>query len=508
MYDWRPGSRRPARASGWGLTILSILLMLVLTGPGAGPALADSKREADTGLPLEDCTLGPSGLQARCGSYTVFENRAKREGPTIDLNIAVVPASGPDPAADPVFFLSGGPGEPAVGLVEMIGLGPFESLNREREIVLVDQRGTGKSNPLKCDLYEDEQALRQLLAVELFPEDSVTRCLEQTSADVTQYTTPIAMDDLDEVREALGYEKINVIGGSYGARAALVYLRRHPDHVRSVAISQPSPTHRAAALQSLRAGDDALRTLIADCAGEEACRSAFPRLREEIETVAERLGTEPARVTAAHPVTGEEVTVEITRDAFLFGLRIMLYAPPTAAQVPLTVHGAMENDFQPIVMMLFRLGFMVEQILSPGMFLTVWCSEYDPMFTDRDLTRQAEGLLGTDQLLERSREACSIWPKAELPEGYFEPVRSDVPVLIVTGEADPATPPGVGKELARHLSNRALVIVPGSGHQIEGGECLQGIVDAFVSGGSADGLETACLAAIGRSPFVVDPPGQ
>ena len=222
--------------------------------------------------------------KVRCGTYEVFEDRAARKGRKITLKIVVVSATGPTSAPDPFVYIPGGPGssatEDAPGVAEL-----FAGVRARRDLVFIDQRGTGGSHPLNCNFF-DPADLQSYLGY-FFPLDDVRKCRQELEpkANLRLYTTPIAMDDLDEVRAALGYERVNLFGASYGTRAALVYLKRHPNHVRTITLQGVAPTNQFMPRDFPPANERALQGILAECAADEACNKAFPALREETKAV-------------------------------------------------------------------------------------------------------------------------------------------------------------------------------------------------------------------------------
>jgi pimeloyl-ACP methyl ester carboxylesterase len=248
----------------------SALVLLALCCLAAAPARR---------IPLGPCRLKNAGAQAVCGTLEVPEDRAHPEGRKIKLRVAVVPALARTPQPDPVFLLAGGPGQAATEVFGAL-LPALGRLHRTRDLVLVDQRGTGSSNPLECQSPEN-QSLREKLADD--SRESVERfrkCVAGWSADTRFYTTPIAMQDLDEVREALGYDQINLWGGSYGTRAALVYLREHQEHVRTVTLDGVAPLSLYLPLDMARDAQRAMNLLFQSCAKDAACNKAFPELEK------------------------------------------------------------------------------------------------------------------------------------------------------------------------------------------------------------------------------------
>jgi pimeloyl-ACP methyl ester carboxylesterase len=278
------------------------LLLAAGCGAAGKPALSDR---------LHPCAAeGPN--DAWCGTFTVFEDRQAGSGRQIPLHIVVLPSLSDQGRAAPLVFLAGGPGQGAAVMAELVGAA-FARVRRHRDIVLVDQRGTGRSHPLDCPAGDDS------LSAAFANEDEVLRlleaCLATLDADVRFYTTSLAMDDLDDVRRHLGYEQINLYGGSYGTRAALVYLRRHGAHVRSVVLDGAAPTDMRLPLFSARDAERALGALLTDCDADEACRSAHPGLSGRVRALIARLDNHPARVRLIHPRTGVPDTVDVTAQA-------------------------------------------------------------------------------------------------------------------------------------------------------------------------------------------------
>ena len=442
---------------------------------------------------------------ARCGTYEVFENRAARSGRKIRLKVVVFPATRPDKAPDPLFYIPGGPGSSATEDAPFVAQG-FAKIRERRDLVFVDQRGTGGSNPLNCDLFDPADLASHL--GHYFPLEAVRRCRErlEPGADLTLYTTPVAMDDLDEVRAALGYGRINIIGGSYGTRAAQVYLKRHPKHARAVVLHGVSPTNQFLPRDFPQHTERALNGVLDECAADAACRVAFPDLRAEMKAVLERLLRGPVEVTVKHPQTGEATRVKLSRDLAAEAIRYMLYQSGAASRIPLFVHLAAQGDFAPLAEAAIFYRRQIVASGSNGMYLSVTCAEDLPWIGPGEGERNAAGTLLGDYRLRQQREACSLWPRAELPKDYAEPTRSDVPVLILTGQWDPVTPPAYGDAVARHLPNSLHVVVPHGGHGfggLEGLGCIQNLVADFVDRGATRGLDTSCMKGIRRKGFLL-----
>lgn len=479
---------------------------------GLAPAAAGAQTAAPAARPtlaLTDCEVPGVKGRARCGTYEVFENRATRQGRKIKLRVAVLPATGAQRAPDPYFYIAGGPGSSAIedapGWAE-----DFAKIRERRDLVFLDQRGTGGSNPLNCTLF-DPQELQSFLE-NFLPLEATRRCRAELEpkADLTLYTTPLAADDMDEVRAALGYERINLFGASYGTRAALVYLRRHPQSVRTVTLHGVLPTDELITLAYAEDAQRALDGVLGECERDAACRAAFPSAREEARAVFDRLRKGPVEVEILHPRTGQTQRVKLSRNLAGEAVRYMLYQPGSAAQIPLFLHRAAAGDFVPLAE---GALFYRQQIVasgSNGLYLSITCSEDLPFIKpgDGEGARVEETFLGSYRLVQQ-RAACQLWPRGTVPADYTEPTRSGVPVLLLSGEWDPVTPPAHGEQVLKHLPNGLHVRVPSGAHGfggLEGVECINRLKTEFVERGTAKGLDTSCATQIKRRGFVTSAP--
>ena len=475
------------------------LLALMLTLHAASTV----RYQSPPSLTLKDCQL--KGLQgnAKCGTLEVFENRATKKGRKISLNIILLPATTDKREPDPLVYFAGGPGSAATEDAQGIALA-FPQIREHRDLLFVDQRGTGKSHPLDCQMYNPSD-LQSYLGYFL-PLDDVRKCRTQLepNADLQLYTTTIAMDDMDEVRAALGYDKINLFGGSYGTRAALTYLKRHPQHVRSAILHGVSPSNQYLPGDFPQGNERALQGIIAECAADDACNKAFPNLKDETKSLLAQLIKGPVEVEVQKPNSSERVKVKLNRDLAAEAIRYMLYSPVPAGYVPLTIHLAAQGNFTPLAQAALRYRINLVGTGSNGMYLSVTCAEDLPFIKPGEGERNAENTFLGDYRLRQQREACALWPRAEVEKDYSVPTRSDVPVLILTGELDPVTPPANGDAAARTLPNSLHIVVPHGAHGLgglEGIDCIDQLIIAFVERGTTKGLDTACVKSIRRKPF-------
>jgi pimeloyl-ACP methyl ester carboxylesterase len=448
---------------------------------------------------LKPCRLQGIDEELLCGKLTVFENRETRSGRTIDLNIVVLPAFDQKTKAEPLFDLAGGPGAASTDAAGFYA-GPGKEYRRRHDVVCVDQRGTGQSNRLSIP----QEKTPQHYLSEMYPVDYVRQmrhALEQR-ADLTKYTTSIAMDDLDDVRAWLGYDRINLFGGSYGTQAALVYMRRHPENVRSVILVAVAPTDLKMPLHHSESAARAMDLLLGECEQEAACHAAFPQIRDDWKNVLAQLERQPAHVDYSPP--GKAPTrVEIQRGVFAEKIRTWMYGRDKAARIPLIVHQAAAGDFAPFLRQAIRPS--IPDFVADGMYLSVTCAEDVPFIDQAEATQlNAGNAFGNYRVFQQTR-ACGMWPRGEIPPDFLEPVHSNAPVLIFSGSLDPVTPPKYGEEVARHLPNSRHVIIPEAAHEIDGltdPGCIDRITLEFLDKGDPKNLDVSCVEKMAPLPFV------
>ena len=454
---------------------------------------------------LKPCTADDTPVDAYCGSLTVYENRATKQGRQIDLNIVVLPALRADAQPDPLFFLAGGPGQGAAKMAKMIREA-YRQVLTDRDVVLVDQRGTGGSNPLNCEDQDD--SLKAFSRTDADALALLKKCLTGYDADLTLYTTAIAMDDLDDVRAFLGYDKINIYGGSYGTRAGLVYMRQHGDRVRTAILDGVAPTNMRLPLFFPRDVQHALDLLTKDCAANAACNARYPNLGDRLHALMRRLENDPPTVPVIHPRTGERGEVTITARILANILASTLYIPIASSLIPALVERGEHNDFQGLLA-LATIGDSGQPTnMSVGMQLAVVCAEDAPKITPDETSKAAEGSLFGPYVMRVQQDACRFWPRGHVDDSFYEPVTSPVPTLVMSGELDPVTPPVWGEAITKTLPNSKHLVIPGTGHTAGGTGCGMRIIRNFIASGTTEGLDTTCIANVKRPPFFVMPGNQ
>ena len=442
-------------------------------------------------LSFRPCSLpalrGGSAIEAQCTRFEVPEDPARPDGRMISLNIAWLPATQEaDAAADPVFFLAGGPGQAAVESFPMVAPA-FAEVRNQRHVILVDQRGTGESNPLTCrwdaDTLEDDiaGAVRQTEA-----------CRDRLSerAELTRYTTTDAVRDLDAVRVALGAPRINLVGVSYGTRVAQQYAMRHPQATRSIVLDSPVPNTLVLGNIFARNLDNALALQFARCTQEPACRDKVGEPRRELDALLATLRADPPRVRFRDATTGayREERLQPMQVAAL--VRMYAYQPTAAALLPVLIHEANQGRHEGLMALSQLLLGELEDAMAMGMQFSVACSEDGDRIA---VSEQDEGTVLGHTLTEYMAAQCKVWPKAPPPADFHRPLSSGVPALVIAGEFDPVTPPRYGREIVESLSNGRLLVLRGQGHSVLGAGCMPRLFAQFLESGDATKLDSACL---------------
>lgn len=469
-----------------------------------GGAIFMSGRSTAAGLlPLADCRLEHplklASVAARCATLEVPENPARPDGATLGLRVAVIPAVNRRSKAPPLFVLAGGPGQAATDLY--VGTASaFARINRNQDIVLVDQRGTGGSAPLFCAYPEDWDGGG---TDELPGLRAATRsCLARHGDRVRFYTTSIAVLDLDRVRRALGYEHIDLYASSYGTRVAQHYMRRHPEATHAVVLDGVVVPEDVIGPQAPADGERALELIVGGCAATPACAAAFPALSTELKTLRRRFGPERQPLTIADPGSGLPLEILFGRRVLNAALRLLSYSGGGASLVPVLLHEAAGGDLAPLAAQSVMLTRQVGNSLAVGMQNTVICSEDVPSFAVSEAERRAltATYQGTDQL-DALGQICQEWPRGPVDADLHRPLRSAIPTLLLSGEVDPVTPPGDAERAARGLLHHRLLVLAGEGHGQLATGCVPQLIARFLADADAEHLDTHCLERHRSPPY-------
>ncbi len=499
-------------------TVATVVFCLAIAACGERRVDASN---AQTAVAFESCRLKGVEYALRCASIDVPEDRAAAAGPharRIAIRVAVVPALASKPEPDAVFVVAGGPGQAATDVAALV-VPMLSKLNRSRDLVFVDQRGTGGSNALSCG----EETAGDGLADAFDPDRSggvgtrAAHCAARLAAkaDLRFYTTPIAMQDLDAVRARLGYPTIDLWAASYGTRAALEYARQFPDRIRTMTLDGVAPAWRKLPLAFGVDTHAAIVAIVAACAHDADCAKRHPHLGEDIASLFAKLSAGPVRADVTNPVTGRRETVAIAASGFAQMLRVPLYTGLTAALLPAAVDAALHDDFDALAALGFTIASGIDDHLALGMHLSVVCSEDVAAISDADVAAaHAEAARSVvdgrpnpfaTMFVDQYRQLCASWPRGTVPAAYFEPLTgkpgANVPTLLLSGGIDPATPPADAAVVAKTLTHARHLVAPNIGHGVSINGCAPDLIERFVRTADPSAIDGACLAAIPRPPF-------
>jgi pimeloyl-ACP methyl ester carboxylesterase len=458
--------------------------------------------------PLSPCRLKGIERAVLCGTVAVPEDPDRPGGRVLSIRYAVVPALAKNKAADPLLVLAGGPGQAATRVASLMQPA-LSRINARRDIVYVDQRGTGESNPLACarersplsiaDSVDPTRAVAQLSA-----------CVAQLQqrADPRQYATWIAVRDLDAVRAALGAERINLWGGSYGTRVALDYLRQFPTRVRSAVLDGVAPATMALPASFAVDSEAALGRLLAACQAEPACRAQYPQLDAEIGRLLFVAGR-GTRISITHPLTGESESVQLDRTMLAGLLRGPLYAPQLGAVLPFALAQAGRGNYDPLIALNSALTGRMGDNFAEVMHFAVVCAEDLPRIDDAQRAAAAATRFGTG-FIDLYERACGQVPVRAVPPAFYDLPTADVPVLLLSGGADPVTPPRYGEAVRQALPRALHRVAPTLGHGVTQHGCAPELVARFLRqadapgrapfAGIEDGKDAACLDRLPAPP--------
>lgn len=446
-------------------------------------------------LELVECKLPDLERPARCGVFDAPENAAKPDDRRLAISVVVVPASSGSASADPIAPLMGGPGEQATSAAAYFAK-QFASLLRHRDLLLMDQRGTSRSAALRCDLSSSDDLAANLR--DFLPLRAVRACEQKVreEADVSQYTYTHLAHDLDQVRRALGYEQLNVFAGSYGTRAAAVYVREYPASVRTLYMGSVVPLDVPTPLVFAKAAQHGFEMTFDACAADPACRAAFPNLREEFEQILARLDS---GVEVRLP--GSTSRARLHRGRVVEALRTALYRAEGASRVPWMIHEAFKGDWTPIVDEILQTARTrgAESDVSFGVFLTITCNDDVPFVREEEVAPATQGTYLGDYRIRQQQAACATWPKVAHSADFRKPVRASAPTMFVSGEIDPAAPLWYTQRVASGFSDRIEIVQRNQGHT-EWNECVGRLYEQFVRSASTRGLDADCEATP-RPPF-------
>ncbi len=456
-------------------------------------------------IDLEDCRIsaGPGypGIKARCGTFVRPLNPAEPDGEQLELSVAVVPALNLEPQPDPLVPFAGGPGGGSIQFYAAYARA-FEPVRRNRDILLIDQRGTGDSARMDCpiddDIVEGQFSEEQTL-------EYTETCLEQLPYDPRFFTTSVAIQDLEALRIELGYPALNLLGTSYGTRVAQHFARRYPGSTRTVVLDGVVPPQLPLGPGIAIEAQKAVDNIFARCAEDTVCNEHFPEVDLDFAAVRSRLAEEPVSVSLLDPVTGRPTVIEMSDMELAGAVRLLAYQPQSIALLPLVIHEAANGNFVPIAAQFQLTVTSLVDALALGMHNSVMCTE-DLPFIDRDTIDfdALDNTFITGMQYEALATMCSVWPQGPIDEDFNEPLATDLPVLLLSGTADPVTPPAYGHMADDSMSNSQHIVNDHQGHgQINAG-CMPDVIADFIDAADPAAADDACMERAFIMPFFVD----
>lgn len=479
----------------------------------AAPAVASPQPPAKPAtwklgaLTLTACnvTQPNSGLStaAWCADFPVPENRADPHSRTIKLKLALLRSRAQVASRDMLVFLAGGPGQAATesaGTVASV----LEPLLAHRDVLLLDQRGTGGSNALSCGKSHDAAEPDDDDAFDIQKVRAETaECLRQLAghADTRYYTTTIAAQDLEDVRKALGSPQFDLVGVSYGTRMAQQYLMRYPDAVRSVVLDSAVPNSLALGNDFARNLDDALKAQFARCTAEPACKQQFGDPDQTLYQLRDALRANPHEVSFRDPQSYQTVKRVLNENSLASVVRMFAYTPATAALLPLSIDAAAHGDVGPLLGQAKILSGELSELAGSGMQYSVICAEDADLLAPRP--QDADTILGT-RMVDALKAVCSVWPRGERPADFHHPLKTDKPVLLLAGQYDPVTPPRYAEEVAKGLPNARVLVLRGQAHSVMAAGCAPRLIQHFVEKLDPKTLDASCLDRLQPTPIFID----
>ena len=477
-------------------TALPVALVLMLLAGGGARAQT---------LELDDCRIsggpGMSSMKARCGLMTRPLDPSGVEPGDIELRVAVIPALNLTPEPDPLVPIAGGPGQGSVQFYTAY-YWAFEDVRRNRDILLIDQRGTGESASMDCEF--DDDMIEGEYSTELTVKYTKL-CLDELPYDPRFFTTSIAVADMEAVREALGYPALNLYGVSYGTRVAQHFARRYPESTRTVIIDGVVPPQLSLGPEIATESQKAVDNILARCAEDEACNERFPNIADDFTRVVATLREAPATISIPHPSTGRPEEVEFGEGELAAAIRLLAYHPNSIALMPLLIHEAGSGNYVPLGSQFMMTMIAILDALSLGMHNTVVCTEDVPFYDKAtiDYDALAASYMGTFQL-EALEAICSVWPAGPIDDEFKTPLATDLPVLLLSGDADPITPPRYADLAAVDFENATHLIGRNQGHGQIGVGCTARLVADFIDAAGSAELDAECLERSFVMPFFLD----
>lgn len=485
-----------------------LIAALAFSPVGLQTLFADQAGNSEA-ITFQACEIAdPSGkytLRAECGWLEVQENPQQAQ-PLLNLHVTRLKSRSNSPQPDPFTLLAGGPGQSASESWPSVQFA-FESIRKNRDIYLIDQRGTGRSNKLACKPTESEADPFKFDAIETAAQSSL--CRESITADPAFYTTSVAVHDLDAVRKALEIDQWNIFGISYGTRVALQYLRRYEEHVRTMILDAVVPPNVSLGLNVAIDAQKSFDAMLLRCYESDDCREHYPELGDRTRALLEELALEPQEISFENFNTGQIENMNFTLNHLTLTMRMLSYTSHGVSILPNMLREAYENNnFAPFARQSSMQAANLGGSLATGMYNAVICTEDEPYIDESRITRlELQNTYLGAEAIDALQASCKAWPAGVIDDDFRTPVTSSKPVLILSGANDPVTPPAYGSKVAETLENSLHIVNPHQGHMQSVLGCTPAILANFVSRADTNEIDFGCLERLSPEPFFIDANG-
>jgi len=471
------------------------------------PALAEQEVQKNTppeasGATLEMVPCFIAGLKERvsCGSIDLPLDYGTPEGVKIPIHVTVVPAISSTPEQDPFVIFAGGPGQAAGDYGGFVNQA-FNEIQKKRDIILIDQRGTGKSYGMRCSSGELEDAL-------IDPKEAAELCRADYDIDVRHFTLENVIRDTNEIRQRLGYNHLNLWGGSYGTKSVSLYLKRYPEQVRSIIVDGVLPPDQSLFLSAPASAERALGKLVADCKAQPSCAAAFPDFKKQVNDLVEQAASGDMAFKGIDPISGKYLELDLDFEIIVESIRSVMYGAEGTTVLPYVVNEAHGGNLTPLLASLMN-GTAAADSMYMGATLSLLCGEDVANVTAGDAASAGEGSFARDSYYRIWSSSCEGWDYMRpSTSDFFSPATGDVPALILSGDLDPVTPPPLGERWLKGFPNGRHIIVAGTGHNTSHVGCMPELLGEFIENLDANALDISCLNYLKRLPLVVSANGN
>ncbi len=479
--------------------LLSFVAALLYVVTMVSPARAEVTEEIE----FRRCYIDNVDTAARCFDLEVPLVWDKPDGRTISLYGAIIPAKTMDAADDPLVILAGGPGQAATtygALVERA----FHKIRERRDIILIDQRGTGGSNALSCEFPEEFNGEASDAMLQKFGK----KCVGEQDVNVRYFSSMDVLKDLEHVRSRLGVQQVNLWGGSYGTRLGLLYMKLYPESIRSVILDGVTSPEESVFRQAAKSAEAAWQKLVAACESDNDCAQTHPNLNVRFKALLQQLEAEPVETVLSNAANGKPETIEVGHKWLAEAVRSALYVPSQASIIPFALQRVEQGDYSVFGALAANSAAWASSTMTIGSTLSVLCREDVPTLTRAEAERLGEDSFHGANYYNNWAALCSNWPVLGVPEGYGDPITSDIPTIILSGALDPVTPPAMALVAEKGLRNAQHMIADNAGHNVSAFGCAPDIMADFIKAASPEGLDPACLSDPVRPAFVLTPAGS